>query len=358
MLLVLLLAAALALGSESWFEAAPPPPLAGFSFSPLTSIEAGRDPAGDLEHLLNFTQPDLVRLPIYWELVEPQANALDFTSVDSLLDMVALHNESASIETRVVLTVGARNFLYPELHVPAWAGTRGQPALEDAQESAAYRAYFDGSIERYRSSPLLYAWQVENEPLDDVSNALTGDDRITDAQLEWEMDEVHSLDPNHQVVTTTYNGVNPAVDMLELWAPPLVTHLGTVGHPEATLQAGDALGLDVYIDGPSVPFRHVTSTDLRLQWKQQTVAFWSARAQAAGKNVWLTEVQAQPWDAHGAYGPADLVASARAYRQVRVGVVLLWGVETWLADPAWMSAGARAIDDLRAAAGRAQGALD
>ena len=340
--------AALALGSEAWVQPAPPAPLAGFSFSPITSVEAGREPAADLGRLLDATQPDVVRLPIYWDLVEPEPDDLDFSSVDSLLDVVAQHDESAEIETEVILTVGARNFLYPELHEPAWAGARGQPSLDEAQSGAAYRDYFEQSIERYRASPLLYAWQVENEPLDDVGGELAGEDRISAEQLGWEMNEVHTLDPRHQAVTTTYNGLNTAVDMLELWAPQLVTHAGTVGHPQATLKLGDALGLDVYIDGPSVPLRNVTSTDLRLQWKQQTIAFWAARARAAGKSVWLTEVQAQPWDARGTFAPADLVATAGAYRQASVGVVLLWGVETWLAQPAWMSAGARSIGILRA----------
>lgn len=343
-----MIVAAVALGSESWLEPAPPPPLAGFSYSPETSLEAGRDPAEDLRELLDETQPDIVRLPIYWELVEAQPGQLDFSSVDSLLDVVAAHDEAADGDTKVVLTVGARNFLYPELHVPAWAGASGQPGLDQVQRSAAYRASFDASVIRYRSSPLLYAWQVENEPLDLVATGVGGDDRISAQQLSWEMGQVHALDPRHVAVTTTYNGLTTAVDMLELWAPQLVYHMGTVGHPEAALTAGDALGLDVYIDGPSVPLRRVTSTDLRLEWKQQTVAFWTARAHAAGKGVWLTEVQAQPWDSHGAFGPSDLVASAKAYRQEGVGVVLLWGVETWLAQPAWMSAGAQAIATLRA----------
>ena len=342
--------AALALGSESWPTPAPPPPLVGFSFSPVTSLEAGRDPAVDLRRLLDVTHPDLVRLPIYWELVEPEPNELDFSSVDSLLQVVADHDRSADAETQVILTVGARNFMYPELHMPSWAGARGQPALGAAQSGAAYRAYFVQSITRYRSWPQLYAWQVENEPLDDVSFELTGDDRISEQQLAWEMAEVHALDPHHQAVTTTYNGLNTTVDMLELLVPPvpLVTHMGTVGHPQGALQVGDALGLDLYIDGPSVPLRLVTSTDLRLQWKQQTVAFWAGRSRSAGKSVWLTEVQAKPWDTSGSFTPSDLEASAVAYRQEPIHVALLWGVETWLVEPAWMSAGTHAMEILRA----------
>ena len=346
--LFVVVAAALALSSENWPDAAPPAPLAGFSFSPLSSQYSGRDPAADLARLLDATQPDLVRLPVYWDAVQPAPDRLDFSEVDSLLKVVAKHNRHASVHTRVVLTVGARNFLYPELHMPVWAGAREQPNLDAIQQGAAYRVYFDATIARYSGSRLLYAWQVENEPLDYVANELTGDDRITPSQLAWEIGEVHRLDAAHQALTTTYNGLNLTVDMLQLWTPALAAHLGRNGHPEETLHAGDALGLDLYVDGPSVPYRDVTSLDLRAEWKEQSVGFWAERARAKGKGLWVAEMQAQPWSGEGAFGPADLVATAADYRQEQLQVVLLWGVETWLEDPAWMAAGSQAMAVLRA----------
>ena len=345
--LFLIVGAALVLGSESWPGDSTPAPLAGFSFSPLSSEKAGRDPVQDLGVLLDATQPNLVRLPVYWETVQPSQDRLNFSSVDALMKAVARHNRRSSVQTQVVLTIGARNFLYPELHMPDWAGPRAQPYLDQVQQGPAYRAYFVNAITRYRGSHLLYAWQVENEPLDYVDNAITGDDRITEAQLAWEIGEVHLLDPAHQVLTTTYNGLNLTIDMIQLWTPMLAAHIGRNGHPEQTLQAGDALGLDLYLDGPSVPYRHVTSLDLRAEWKEQAVAFWADRAGAHGKDVWIAEMQAQPWSGQGKFGPSDLVASAADYRQERLQVVLLWGVETWLDDPAWMGAASRAISILR-----------
>lgn len=68
-MLLIVVMAALGLGSEMWPPATPPPPLAGFSFSPLISEYGERDPAADLEVLLDATKPDLVRLPVYWSMV-------------------------------------------------------------------------------------------------------------------------------------------------------------------------------------------------------------------------------------------------------------------------------------------------
>jgi len=347
--LLFLVGFALVLGSEAWPQPAPPPPLAGFSFSPLTSIWAGRDPARDLTLLVDSTNPDLVRLPVYWETVQPSPDQLDFSSVDALLAVIAKHNQIAPNPTRVVLTIGARNFLYPELHEPAWAGPRQQPYLNEVQSGTAYRAYFEGSIERYRSSPLLYAWQVENEPLDYVGNSFTGDDQIKVVQLDWEIAAVHRLDPAHKAVTTTFDGWNVAVDMMQVYTPGVLYRLGgwPSGHPEGALEAGDALGLDLYVDGPTTPLRF-TSPDLRAEWKEQAVGWWATRAHAMGKDLWLAEMQAQPWSASpGQFSPSDLVASAVDYRQEQLQVVLLWGVDTWLQSPAWLAAATKALAILR-----------
>jgi hypothetical protein len=346
--LICLAAAALLLGSEVWPASKPPAPLVGFSYSPLISQWAQRDPGQDLEILLDATDPDLVRLPVYWESVEPTPDSLDFSSVDELLAVVEQHNVLAARPTLAVLSIGARNFLYPELHEPGWAAPRQQPYLNDLQSAAAYRAYFDGSVTRYRSSPLLYAWQVENEPLDYVGNAITGDDQIKVAQLSWEIARVHELDPGHKVVTTSFDAWNVTVDMLQLYAPVVIAGLGAhpSGHPGEALAAGDALGLDLYVDGPSTPLRF-TNPDLRSAWKQQALDFWAGQARAQGKDLWLAEMQAQPWGSVSGFTPANLVASAVDYRQEPLKVVLLWGVDTWLQDPAWMAAAARAMSILR-----------
>src|SRR6266508_478910 len=347
--LIVLTLAALALGSEDWPPARTPAPLVGFSYSPLTSLEVGRDPANDLAKLLDATHPDLVRLPIYWEFVQPAPDQLDFKSVDGLLAVVEKHNQTSLNMTRVVLTVGARNFLFPELHQPPWAGPRTQPYIGAMQAALAYRTYFTTSILRYRDSPLLFAWQVENEALDIVVNDFTGDDAISVEQLKWEVDEVHRLDPRHQTVLTSYNALNSTADLMQVYTPWLTPIIGGgSGHPGEALELGDAFGLDLYLDSPHVAWRSVVPIQLRSKWKQQTINFWADRAHSQGKGMWLAEVQAQPWGDETSFAPGDLVSSAVDYREERLDVVLLWGVEAWLEDDAWLAAGQRAIQILRA----------
>ena len=345
--LLVLVGAALALGSESW-PSVPAAPLAGFSFSPLESTQAGRDPSVDLGRLVEATQPDLVRLPVYWERVQPTPSDLDFDSVDDLLQVIQAHNMTSVSQTRVVLVVGARNFLYPELHQPTWAGDRSQPAIAQQQAGDAYRAYFDATITRYRSSPLLYAWQVENEPYDIVTNAGTGEDAISDAQLAWEMQEVHRLDGRHQAVVTSYDALHPSLDLIQRYAPVLLPLVGGgSGHPNEALRLGDAFGLDIYVDGRSVPYRDQTGIALRSEWKAQALVFWADTAHAEGKQMWLAEMQSERWNDAGSFSPGDLITQAVDYRQAPLDVVLMWGVDAWLTDPAWMTAAVQAFSILR-----------
>jgi len=337
------------LGGEAPSAPPPPPPLVGFSYSPIISTFLNRDPNADLFTLLTRTNPDLVRLPVYWDLTERSPGILDFTVTDELLGVVADHNRVSSRPTRVILTIGARNFLFPELHSPAWAGPRQQPELGLAQEGSDYRAYFDATLVRYRASPLLYAWQIENEPYDYVVNELTGGDQIAPEQMAWEISEAHRLDSSHRAVTTTFDGWNVMVDWLQTNLVAVLDGLRGYpsGHPAVALQSGDALGLDVYVDGPSTPFRFATVA-LRTSWKAEAIRYWSELAKSQGKQAWLTEMQAQPWASDpGDFTTDELLVTARIYRNTPLQVVLLWGVETWLAEPAWMDAAAQAMGILR-----------
>src|ERR1700730_15043558 len=132
--------------------------------------------------------------------------------------------------------------------------------------------------------------------------------------------------------------------MLQVYAPPSLAVLGTTpsGHPGEALAAADALGLDLYLDSPSTPV-HFASMELRAAWKQQAVHFWAGQAKAQGKSLWLAEMEAQPWGSTSTFTTADLITSASDYRQEPVQVVLLWGVDTWLQDPALMAAATHAL---------------
>ena len=326
------------------------PPLVGFSFSPA-AVPSGVDPEQALAALLSTLQPDLVRLPIYWSTVAPTPTSLDYTEVDRLIATIQAHNgQKGSRRTQVVLVVGARNLVYPEMHLPDWLDTRDVHKLDKLLKTATYRTYLETTYRRYASLTILRAWQVENEPLDNASlNALTNG-ALPASTIRSEVDLLRSIDLVHEVVMTTFNSSHVTLDARA--ASPLgwlYAHLPgakPAGHPAQALTIGDTLGLDLYVVTESTPLDIVTAST-RIAWKEETLDYWQGKAQDHGRALWVTEMQATPWIGTTGFTVDDLIASALAYRGHGVSVYLLWGVENWLDSPQWTEAGLEAIGILR-----------
>ena len=319
------------------------PPMVGFSFSPYTAAYLGENPEPALRELMDRLQPDLVRLPIYWDAVEPRRGAFDFSSIDGLLAVVREYNLSHGARpARVVLEVGMRNMGYPELYVPAWISVSSTVA--EIAATSEYAQYLELSVRRYRHDHLLYEWQLENEPLDDVPTTAGATVNIPGDALQDEKETLQRLDAVHGVLITTYNSSTLDLDLKALSPagsndPPDAPQ--PAGHPLQALQLGDALGLDVYVVTGATSLEDATAR-VRTDWKKAALSYWTAQARAVHKPVWIAEMQGAPWPGLNNFTTSDLLYSARLYRSASVSVVLLWGVESWLQSPTWMAAGLEA----------------
>ena len=337
-------------GTGQELSQAASPPLVGFSY-----VYAAQQPdqaRARLRVLLTTLRPDVVRLPVYWNEVQPEPGRFDFSTVDALLQEVADHNASVvhGRRAQVVLVVGVRNLAYPEVWVPGWLHAETSGHLSRVITSAAYLAYLRAVVSRLAHRRFLLAWQVENEPFDDVT-AASDDVSLTAADVEAESREVRRLDPGHPIVVTTYDSSTVALDRAGAgpwgWLRRLLPGPRPAGHPGLALAAGDVLGLDAYVVTPSTPLEDASALR-RIEWKTGALAYWAGRAQAGDKDMWITEMQAAPWDGVDGFTPAALLHSARLYREVGATVVLLWDVERWLDDARWMATGQAAIRVLRA----------
>ena len=335
------------------------PPLVGFSFTPNAARYAGLAPIPALRSLLTRIQPDLVRLPVYWEDSAPTPDRLDFTVTDQLLDVVRAHNRSASRTVRVILVEGARNLGYPELFVPGWVTEHDQRDVPAVLQTEAYQRYMTATLLRYRDDPLLYAWQVENEPFDNVVSGAPGAVRVPAATLGGEVAQARRQDPAHPVVVSSYNSATLDLDEMalspfaRLFADTPLPH--ATGHPEDALNAGDVLGLDVYVSTPSTKPQNAEGNDgsvnltvaKRARWKRDVLDYWGERAGARGKQMWIMEMQGGSWPGDTSFKPHDLAASAGEYSDGAASVILLWGVESWLITPEWMNTGVIAVSVMR-----------
>lgn len=322
----------------------------GFTFVPGNAQWLGLDPTASLNTLIRRLHPDLVRIPIYWSDVAPSPDTIDFTQVDQVLQVISAENgRRHARHTKVILVVGVRNLSWPEVHLPSWVDTSGGLNLDRIATSTPYVEYLAATFRHYAGNPLLSAWQVENEPFDNTNEEL-GQVALGGGVVADEVALLKSIDSIHRAVITTYNSSSINLDMEATssfhWLYDLLPGPKPAGHPSPTLAMADVLGLDVYVATPSTPLSDASVPE-RIGWKAKTLAYWALEAAKTGKEVWITEMQGGPWNGDPGFSQKDLLESAHVYSGTGVSAILLWGVENWLTDPAWMAAGQAAIEDLR-----------
>ena len=334
-------------------DPAPPvlnPPLVGFSFSPAAIMD-GEKPERALARLLQTLQPDIVRLPVYWSSVASTPTSLDYSEIDRLIHTIQIHDaKKGARQTQIVLVVGARNLVWPEVYLPSWLETGQAGRLDTLLKTPSYRRYLETTFRRYAQLPVLRAWQVENEPLDNATSEQVTRGALPASMVRSEIDLLRSIDLVHEVVVTSFNSSHVALDVRGStplgWLYSHLPGAKPAGHPAQVLTMGDTLGLDLYVVTASTPLDTI-SASTRIAWKEQSLDFWELQAEKYGRALWVTEMQATPWIGTTGFTENDLLSSALAYRGHGVSVYLLWGVENWLGSPSWMQTGIRAIKVLR-----------
>lgn len=154
------------------------------------------------------------RMSAHWPLIEPTRDVYDFGWMDRDLKI------AENAEADVIFGVGRRLPRWPECHVPEWAGK-----LSWEEQKSEIREYISAVVERYKNSPAITHWQVENEPyLGIFASEHCG--VLDEAFLEEEIALVHSLDPTR---------------------PILVTDSGNLGTWKGAYTHGDAFGTSVYV---------------------------------------------------------------------------------------------------------------
>ena len=170
------------------------PYMLGTSFIPDYASYLGVDPQQTLDALLGIGVKHL-RLVSYWSDYEPAPGQYDFSQLDWQFHM------AEAAHARVSLSVGLRQPRYPECHAPSWVDTtkpssQWQPQLE---------AFMTQVVNRYKDSPALDSYQIENEFFLKGFGICTNFDR---ARLVSEYNLVRRLDLKHQlIINRSNNGI-------------------------------------------------------------------------------------------------------------------------------------------------------
>ena len=306
----------------------------GISFNPHRAANMG------LDYRTAFTRLEamhfrVIRLSAYWDQIDEEG----YDQLDWLM------NEAQRAGQPVLLAVGMKGLGWPEFYIPASALPpaglmQGQDAASDASLRDATLAFVNDTVTRYRDHSTLIAWQVENEPFNRA-----GPQRLwIDATfLRDEITTVRALDGHHRpLIVNAFSHFNLLFDQasarqgfdLRQWLGFEADSAERDGL--SVLNKGDVLGLDVYT---AIGYRFLGQDQMSRadgDWPDR-LAKVRDLARRQGKQAWITEAQAEPWETGANSDINPKSTSPQAIRSLFVNLkdagfstVLLWGSEYWL----------------------------
>ncbi len=274
----------------------------GVTFSPPAAEYLGLDWKQAYLAMLQDLSVKYVRIPVYWDRLEPKQGAFSYEEVDWMLQ------QAAQYHAQVILGLGRKQPRWPECHNPAWFNS-----LSSAEQQKATLDMLTHAVLHFKASAAVEVWQVENEP--DFKFGPDCEKTPIDF-LTTEVTLVRLLDSH----------------------PTLVTDSGEIGHWLPVAGSGaDYFGSTMYRVVHNKFFGYITYPLPPLFFKIKAGILNSF---AAPKKIWGVELQAEPWfvtDALHTPIPEqlalmnpELLAQNIAYaRAVGFERNYLWGVEWW-----------------------------
>jgi len=276
----------------------------GISFSPFYATSLGADAKKAYLYILDELKPMSVRLPIYWSEVEKENDFFDFTELDWYL------REARKRKIKAVLTIGYRNFRFPECYPPEWAKDLGDEAFEAELLdflSVAVNHFVVGEFNQ-----AIEAWQVENEPFD-LPIFRRWCKHFSSRLIEQEMETVRAKDPQHRPIILTFGG---EVFLRNLW--------------KGTIKKADIFGVSYY-PRTVLPGGFVIQTYRLGLLSPRNIAKERQFATNLGKKFWVVEMQAEPWGGKlETMSPEILKENYELLLELGGAQrIYLWGAEWW-----------------------------
>lgn len=231
----------------------------GMSFNTMYAEELGLDPKQTYDALLDDLGVRQLRLAAHWPMVEPLRDVYNFEELDYQIA------RAEEVGAEVVFAVGRRLPRWPECHVPEWA-----EALSWEEQQVEILDYITVVMQRYKDSPAITYWQIENEPyLEVFAKQHCGE--FDEAFFEREVAHFRSLDDSR---------------------PFLVTDSGNLGTWAGPYRHGDAFGTSVYVHfwNPELGQFKTILPPWFYRLKEGIVS-----AVYGEKETMLIELSAEPW---------------------------------------------------------------
>lgn len=246
-----------------------------------------------------------LRLGAYWNRIEKNPDQYDFEELVSLLTFFEENKQ------KIILTLGVKAPRWPEFY---WPDFIVQKNTTNKETQERILKFIRAVIETTRHFTCITHYQVENEPFD-----LSGPENLSIAEdfLKQEVELVRQLDKRPIILT--------------LWGNDLLSR----GFFKRAEEMADIIGLDLYYK------QFVTQVFGKNIYKGPSQSDSALRKliNSSTKPVWITELQAEPWEKDergylsknpGSISPKQLQQNIERAKKLPVQEILLWGFEYWL----------------------------
>jgi hypothetical protein len=288
----------------------------GASFSHVHLHSLKLDPLKAIKEFNTLNLP-WIRLGCYWNEIEKKPGKFTFEKIEPLLEFC----ESKKIS--VVLTVGMKAPRWPEYYIPNWLsenvrhGKLSKIKATDKLLLDATLNYLKNTVNHFRKSKIIKVWQIENEPLNPSGPSWM---RIDSKFLKKEVELVRKIDSDRRV-------------MISLWG----NEIGMRWHLPKAATLADIVGLNFYL-------KHEFSIKGKFikyvgpMHSKKTVKNKIDQIRKKGKKIWITELQAEPWEPGEivtkkknppSFLPKHFRANLNYAKGIEPDVALLWGFEYW-----------------------------
>lgn len=273
----------------------------GVNFSQKHSQKMGLDWKANYSAILDDLGVKDIRLLTHWDLIETEKDLFDFEDLDWQI------KEAEKRKAHVNPVIGMKTGRWPECHIPNWAKN-----LSKQVQQERILKLVEEIVNRYKDSPIILAWYVENEPLFPFGECPFRDKEF----LKKEVAFVKSLDPDRNII---------------------ISDSGEASFWFTAAQIGDMVGTTLY--------RKVWVKELGFYVSYPIPPiFYSRKANLINlifkKDVICTELQAEPWcpdllydcsltEQNKTMDLAQFKTNIEFARKTGFDKFYLWGSEWW-----------------------------
>lgn len=269
----------------------------------------------------------IVRIGLKWNKIEIEKDKFNWEIYDEMLQFLGKNN----IES--ILCLGMKSPRWPEFFIPEWLDFKISNAFRVLRSDDILRRrlflFFEKAIERYSGSKCISSIQLENEPF---LKAGPQKGRIDQLFLMEEFSYLETL-TNLQVILNAQ--ALPTTGVLAEYLK------GRNEYKKKLIEICDTFGVNIYerFEGKTLGGFKKTFKAGKFAWiyLKKLIEY----AESYKKNIFVTELQAEPWQlgevnlkdayANRTCNPRMVLKNIQKLKNLGIETILLWGFEFHIA---------------------------